>query len=90
MLLVKWLRFILKWVYGKKVITEPKILVAIFVTLLLFDFALSYNNPNKNSKNVIKKKDISICYDLTFHYILSRKSFFFEQRFLGQLKLDLL
>ena len=27
----------------KKVVTEPKILLAVFITLLLFDFALSYN-----------------------------------------------
>ena len=34
----------------KKVITEPKILIAIFVTLLLFDFALSYDGTNKKDK----------------------------------------
>ena len=33
--------------------TEPKILLAIFITLLLFDFALSYENKNKTHK---KKK----------------------------------
>ena len=38
----------------KKVITEPKILVFIFVTLLLFDFALSYDGSNKKDK--IEKK----------------------------------
>ena len=41
----------------KKVITEPKILVAIFVTLLLFDFALSYKGPDEdNDKTVLEKK----------------------------------
>lgn len=58
----------------KKVITEPKILIAIFITLLLFDFALSYDGSNKKNKmekdldyidenengneEVVKKKDI--------------------------------
>ena len=56
----------------KKVITEPKILIAIFVTLLLFDFALSYDGTDKKDKiekkldeafgeeekEVTKKKDI--------------------------------
>jgi len=37
----------------KKVVTEPKILVGIFITLLLFDFALSYSN--KNNKTEEKK-----------------------------------
>ena len=32
----------------KKVITNPKILLAIFITLLLFDFALSYSDKNKH------------------------------------------
>ena len=41
----------------KKVITEPKILVAIFVTLLLFDFALSYKSSDEdNDKAKIEKK----------------------------------
>ena len=31
----------------KKVITDPKIIIAIFITLLLFDFALSYSEKNK-------------------------------------------
>ena len=35
----------------KKVITEPKVLVTIFVTLLLFDFALSYNGKEKGNSN---------------------------------------
>ncbi len=38
----------------KKVIMDPKILIAIFVTLLLFDFALSYNI--KDNKKVKKEK----------------------------------
>ena len=38
----------------KKVIMDPKILIAIFVTLLLFDFALSYNL--KDDKKVKKDK----------------------------------
>ena len=37
----------------KKIITEPKILVAIFITLLLFDFALSY----KPSKKIVESID---------------------------------
>lgn len=37
----------------KKIITEPKILIAIFITLLLFDFALSYKD---NSTEKISKK----------------------------------
>lgn len=36
----------------KKIITEPKILVAIFITLLLFDFALSYK-PSKQVEGTI-------------------------------------
>ena len=31
----------------KKILTEPKILFAIFITLVLFDFALSYNKEDK-------------------------------------------
>lgn len=44
----------------KKVVTEPKILIAIFVTLLLFDFALSYNNPKKKKdiEKEIKKEEV--------------------------------
>ena len=38
----------------KKVIIEPKILVLIFVTLLLFDFALSYEG---NKKEALPKKE---------------------------------
>ena len=41
----------------KKVITEPKILLAIFITLLLFDFALSYKKDSKNVKKVVVKND---------------------------------
>lgn len=37
----------------KKIIAEPKILVAIFITLLLFDFALSY----KPSKKIVESID---------------------------------
>ena len=44
----------------KKVITEPKILIAIFISLLLFDFALSYKSSNisfnKKEKKVINNK----------------------------------
>ena len=39
----------------KKVLTEPKILLAIFITLLLFDFALSYENKDKKSDKSITK-----------------------------------
>ena len=41
----------------KKVITDPKVLILIFVTLLLFDYALSYNKKDKNKKPLIKKKE---------------------------------
>ena len=57
----------------KKIITEPKILVAIFMTLLLFDFALSYksskqeeivvkkdNNLDENDKDTIVDKEIKV------------------------------
>ncbi len=40
----------------KKIIVEPKILLSIFITLLLFDFALSYNKDDKKPKKKIKKK----------------------------------
>ena len=35
----------------KKVLTEPKILFGIFITLLLFDFALSFGDKSKNKKD---------------------------------------
>ena len=38
----------------KKVLTEPKILLGIFITLLLFDFALSYGDKSKEKK--VKKE----------------------------------
>ncbi len=41
----------------KKVIVEPKILLSIFITLLLFDFALSYNKEDKKKKKTIKKQE---------------------------------
>lgn len=41
----------------KKVIVEPKILLSIFITLLLFDFALSYNRNDKKKKKEIMKKE---------------------------------
>ena len=46
----------------KKIITEPKILIFIFITLLLFDFALSYKSDSsikikKDNKKVIKKEE---------------------------------
>ena len=40
----------------KKVITEPKILLGIFITLLLFNFALSYD-VNRTFKDKKKKND---------------------------------
>lgn len=46
----------------KKVLSEPKIIFAIFVTLLLFDFALSYSKEEENdnkSKREKKKKEIT-------------------------------
>ena len=40
----------------KKILTEPKILILIFITLLLFDGALSYNNKDKkNNKEKVKE-----------------------------------
>ena len=39
----------------KKVLTEPKILFGIFITLLLFDFALSYNGKEKKKKDKKEK-----------------------------------
>ena len=43
----------------KKVMTEPKILFGLFITLLLFDFALSYTDKDKskNKKNVLVDED---------------------------------
>lgn len=41
----------------KKVIVEPKILLSMFITLLLFDFALSYNRDDKKRKQIVKKKE---------------------------------
>ena len=41
----------------KKVLTEPKILFAIFITLLLFDFALSYGDKSKTKEMQTKRKD---------------------------------
>ncbi len=45
----------------KMVLTDPKILLAIFITLLLFDFALSYEGKPKLIKKAIKAKaDITL------------------------------
>ena len=49
----------------KKVITEPKILILIFISLLLFDFALSYKSSNisfnkKENKVINNKKEKNI------------------------------
>lgn len=41
----------------RKVITEPKILIVLFITLLLFDFALSYGDKDKPKKK--KNEDTS-------------------------------
>lgn len=41
----------------KKVIAEPKILIAIFVTLLLFDFALSYDGTSKKDRTEEKEDE---------------------------------
>ena len=41
----------------KKVLTEPKILLAIFITLLLFDFALSYGDKDKKFDKKIEETD---------------------------------
>ena len=40
----------------KKVIMDPKILIALFITLLLFDFALAYNKQ-ETKPNQVKKKN---------------------------------
>ncbi len=40
----------------KKVLTEPKILIGIFITLLLFDFALSYGDKDKKEDKKAKKE----------------------------------
>jgi len=40
----------------KKVLTDPKILFAIFITMLLFDFALSYSD--KDNKKIEKMLDL--------------------------------
>ena len=42
----------------QKVITEPKILIAIFVTFLLFDFALSYKGKEETKEDKNKKVTI--------------------------------
>lgn len=39
----------------KKVLKEPKILVLIFVTMILFDFALSYDGKKEKKDNTLKK-----------------------------------
>ena len=43
----------------KKVLMDPKIIAAIFITLLLFDFALSYNKKNvkyEKEKNTFRNE----------------------------------
>lgn len=40
----------------KKVLTDPKIIIALFVTLLLFDFALSYNKKDEQKIDEKKKE----------------------------------
>ncbi len=42
----------------QKVITEPKILMVLFITLLAFDFALSYDGEKDKGKSTTKKKVI--------------------------------
>ena len=44
----------------KMVLTDPKILLAIFITLLLFDFALSYEGKPKLIKKIKAKADITV------------------------------
>lgn len=41
----------------KKVFTEPKILAILFITLLLFDFALSYNGEDKKKIEKIEEEN---------------------------------
>jgi len=43
----------------QKIVTEPKILIAIFITLLLFDFAISYKgkDPEKEKIKVTKEPE---------------------------------
>ena len=38
----------------KKILTEPKILIVLFITLLLFDFAISYKGKENIKKETIK------------------------------------
>ena len=45
----------------KKIITEPKILIVIFITLILFDFALSYKDSS--SEKISKKLDEAFAND---------------------------
>lgn len=52
----KVIKILPKFGVWKKIITEPKILFAIFITLVLFDFALSYN---KEDKKIEKKLDLA-------------------------------
>jgi signal peptidase len=41
----------------KKVLLDPKVLIGIFITLILFDFALSYNPKDKKDKKKEENKD---------------------------------
>ena len=41
----------------KKVLTEPKILFGIFITLLLFDFALSFGDKGEEKEDKVKEKE---------------------------------
>lgn len=57
----KVVKILPKFGIWKKIITEPKILGLIFITLLLFDFALSYNKPSvKNEKKKKKVNNVSV------------------------------
>ena len=42
----------------KKVLSEPKIIFALFITLLLFDFALSYSKEDESKEKKKKSKSI--------------------------------
>jgi len=45
----------------QKVLTEPKIIIVLFITLLLFDFAISYKGKDKkDNKKVENKKEKEI------------------------------
>lgn len=53
----KVIKILPKFGIWKKVITDPKVIIFIFITLLLFDYALSYNNKDSKNKKSLKSKE---------------------------------